>query len=216
MARAAPTDEQVQLRRRARRRLIGAVALATVVAVVLPWVLEHEPRPSDNEISIQIPSPDSGSFDPRLPPAQDAAQGRASEPKPAEGASAEAPQGDKEAASGAEQGRPLAADKGSDKPKAAVAESGRKSADSGDRSGKETGDGKQFVVQIAALADADKARGIQQELSTKGLKVYTERVKAGTGEVTRVRVGPFPSREAAEKERARLKALGFEGNVTPR
>ena len=40
--------------------------------------------------------------------------------------------------------------------------------------------------------------------------------RQASGDVTRVRVGPFPSREAAEKERARLKSLGFEGNVTPR
>jgi DedD protein len=74
----------------------------------------------------------------------------------------------------------------------------------------------QFVVQIAALADADKASGIQSQLAAKGLKVYTEKVHTAAGEVTRVRVGPFPNREAAEKERARLRGLGFEGNVAPR
>ena len=71
-------------------------------------------------------------------------------------------------------------------------------------------------MQIAALADADKARDIQQELATKGLKAYTEKVKTAGGEVTRVRIGPFASRDAADKERARLQALGFEGNVAPR
>src|SRR5690606_38678786 len=74
----------------------------------------------------------------------------------------------------------------------------------------------QFVVQVAALADADKARELRQELVTRGLKVYTEKVKAPSGQVTRVPVGPFPSREAGEKERERLKSLGFEGNVAPR
>jgi len=77
-------------------------------------------------------------------------------------------------------------------------------------------DGKQYVVQIAALADAGKAREVQQQLSAKGLRVYTEKVKTASGEVTRVRVGPFPSREAADKERGQLRALGFDGNVMPR
>ena len=79
-----------------------------------------------------------------------------------------------------------------------------------------TPEGKQYVVQVTALADADKANGIQKELLEKGLTAYTERVTTASGEVTRVRVGPFPNRDAADKERARLKSLGFEGNVAPR
>jgi cell division protein FtsN len=34
--------------------------------------------------------------------------------------------------------------------------------------------------------------------------------------VTRVRVGPFNGRDAAEKERVRMKSLGFDGNVAPK
>ena len=199
MARAAPTDEQVQLRRRARRRLIGALALVTVVAVVLPWVLEREPRPSEEEIAIQIPSPDSGRFD----------SGAASKdlaPKSTDGGESDAAGRDDTLR--AEQDKVLAVP---DKPATEAPAPKKKAADANESTAT-----KQFVVQIAALADADKARDIQQELATKGLKAYTERIKVANGDVTRVRVGPFPSREAAEKERTRLKALGFEGNVTPR
>ena len=212
MARAAPTDEQVQLRRRARRRLIGAMALVTVIAVVLPWVLESEPRPSEGEIAIQIPSPDSGPFNPRVAPGKEAGQRRA--------AGAEetiaTPDGAKppDETLRAEQDKVRAAPDtplAREKPEPAPAEPKKKSADKSDAP-----EAKQFVVQIAALADADKARDIQQELATKGLKAYTEKVKTAGGEVTRVRIGPFASREAADKERSRLVALGFEGNVAPR
>ena len=204
MAKAAPSDEQVQLRRRARRRLIGAIALVTVIAVVLPWVLEHEPRPSAEDISIQIPSPDAGRFEPR--PA-----GKDSAPQPA-GGSESAGAGRDDALS-AEQQKVLAPpEKPNVKDKQAAAESKKKAADSDAAAAAKPA----FVVQIAALADADKAREIQQQLATKGLEAYTERIKSANGDMTRVRVGPFPSREAAEKEHARLKALGFEGNVTPR
>src|SRR5262245_7495214 len=75
MAKAA-TDEQVQLRRRARRRLIGAIALVTLIAVVLPWILEGEPRSSDQEISIQIPSQDAGAFGSRVLPGKGAVSSR--------------------------------------------------------------------------------------------------------------------------------------------
>ena len=77
-------------------------------------------------------------------------------------------------------------------------------------------DGKQFVVQIGALADASRAEAIHKALAAKGMKSYTEVVKTASGEVTRVRVGPFSSRDLAEQERAKLKALGYDGNVAPR
>jgi DedD protein len=212
MARAAPTDEQVQLRRRARRRLIGAMALVTVIAVVLPWVLEKEPRPSEGEIAIQIPSPDSAQFNSRVAPGKDTGQRRTPGPDEAASAPAEPAKSPNETLR-AEQDKVLAApDKplAREKPAPAPVEP-KKSSDKS-----EAAEAKQFVVQIAALADADKARDIQQELATKGLKAYTEKVKTAGGEVTRVRVGPFANREAADKERSRLAALGFEGNVAPR
>jgi DedD protein len=221
----AVTDEQMLLRRRARRRLIGAVALVTLIAVVLPWILESEPRPSEQEISIQIPSPDSGTFTSRVAP------GKAQEPpKPAADPgkqSTESAAATSTAATGdvlkSEQDKVLAppAPKGvASKDKAAPGRDTKSSpveAKKKPTERKETAtDGKQYVVQIAALADAEKAQGIQKELLGKGLKAYTELVKTASGEVTRVRIGPFPSRDGAEQERSKLKALGFDGNVVPR
>ena len=56
------SDEELQLKKRARRRLVGAIALVTVVAVFLPMVLDHEPKPTNQDVSIQIPSPNAGTF----------------------------------------------------------------------------------------------------------------------------------------------------------
>jgi DedD protein len=193
MAKAA-TDEQLQLRRRARRRLIGALALVTLIAVVLPWILESEPKQSDQEISIQIPSSaESGTFTSRVVPGRTPetsdAGVDASAPTPAE----VKPKPAREAESSA-------------------TEAQKKSTD--DR--ESTATGKQFVVQVSALIDAAKASAMQKALAAKGLKSYTEVVKTASGDVTRVRVGPFPNRESAEQEQAKLKALGFNGNVAPR
>jgi DedD protein len=76
--------------------------------------------------------------------------------------------------------------------------------------------GGKFVVQVAALADAAKARQLQQRVAGTGVKTYTEVVKTAKGNVTRVRAGPFDSREAAEKARVRLKSAGLDGKVVPR
>ena len=59
------SDEELQLKKRARRRLVGAIVLVTAVAVVLPMVLDSEPKPVNQNLDIQIPSPDSGDFKPK-------------------------------------------------------------------------------------------------------------------------------------------------------
>ncbi|MBX9848668.1 MAG: SPOR domain-containing protein [Rhodocyclaceae bacterium] len=69
---AAP-DSDIQLKKRARRRLVGAVALALLAAIVLPMVMDHEPRPPVQDIQVRIPSQDAGSFTSRLIPGTPAA-----------------------------------------------------------------------------------------------------------------------------------------------
>ena len=48
------------------------------------------------------------------------------------------------------------------------------------------------------------------------MKAYTEVVQTAKGPVTRVRVGPYNSREAAEKARSQLQKLQLDGKVVPR
>lgn len=228
----APTEEQQQLRRRARRRLVGAITLVTVVAVVLPWVLEREPPQSDQQIAVQIPSPDASKFEPRVPAAAPASEEKAASSEPApEPESQPSRSATPEDGLRAEQDKVLAApsvkvaqpapgkDKPSVKEKPAPAPEPKKKAVEKPDAAADAKSGtpsRPYVVQVAALADADKAAEIQKALAAKGLKAYTEKIKTAAGEVTRVRVGPFPNRDAAEKERGRMKALGFDGNVAPR
>src|SRR5688572_4441486 len=74
------SDEELQLKRRARRRLIGAIVLVTAVVVALPMVLDSEPKPISGEVTIKIPSPDSGAFSSRVVPV---APGASQPPAPA-------------------------------------------------------------------------------------------------------------------------------------
>jgi DedD protein len=64
-------DEDVnvdELRRRARRRLVGAVVLALAAAVIVPMLLESEPRPLGEDVTVKIPPVDDGKFVNRLSP----------------------------------------------------------------------------------------------------------------------------------------------------
>jgi DedD protein len=76
-----------------------------------------------------------------------------------------------------------------------------------------------FVVQLGAFSDPAKARQQLQSVTSKDRKskAYTETLKADSGadksEITRVRVGPFDTREEAERAREKLKKLGFDGVV---
>src|SRR5258708_23368302 len=56
------------LKRRARRRLVGAVALVLLAVIVLPMVFDAEPRRSGPPVSVRIPGEDESAFTPKIPP----------------------------------------------------------------------------------------------------------------------------------------------------
>jgi DedD protein len=70
--RSHPSDDVAvdELKRKARRRLVGAVVLALAAAVLVPLLLEKEPRPLGDEVSVQIPPVDDGRFVSKLPGAK--------------------------------------------------------------------------------------------------------------------------------------------------
>ena len=55
-----------EMKRKARRRLVGAIVLALAAAIVVPMLLEKEPRPLGDDVSVQIPPIDEGRFVNRL------------------------------------------------------------------------------------------------------------------------------------------------------
>jgi hypothetical protein len=54
-----PADQNVDLKKSARRRLVGAIALALFAIVVLPMVMEREPKPPSQDIQVRIPGQES-------------------------------------------------------------------------------------------------------------------------------------------------------------
>jgi len=70
-----------------------------------------------------------------------------------------------------------------------------------------------FIVQVGAYADANAVREARQKVEKLGLKTYTQVIDAEAGKRTRVRVGPFATREEAETAWRTLKAAGLPGNI---
>ena len=69
--------------------------------------------------------------------------------------------------------------------------------------------GETFVVQLAALSDSAKADSLKARAVQAGLPAYTDTV----GKLTRVRVGPYASRQAAVAAAVRLAENGMNGQV---
>ena len=73
--------------------------------------------------------------------------------------------------------------------------------------------GGKFAVQAAAPASEKSAREMVDRLKKGGFATYTEKVETKDGTRYRVRVGPYATRDDAEKARARLKSQGVSGNL---
>jgi DedD protein len=70
-------------------------------------------------------------------------------------------------------------------------------------------DGTRFVVQVGAYGEASSARDMRQRVDKLGLKTYTQVAEVDGAKRIRVRVGPFNSRDDAEKAAGTLKAAGL-------
>ena len=126
------------LKRRGRRRLVGAIALVLLAIIILPMVFDPEPRPVAPPVSVRIPGEDEAPFRP--------------------------------------------------KPSAQKKEPPRE----------------EYFVPVGAYTTAEN---VTAKLSGAGIPYFTE---AAQGNLTRVRAGPFPSRDAAALAAAKLKDLGLQ------
>ena len=230
----ADNDKQLDLKKRARRRLVGAIALAMLAAIVLPMVMDPEPRQSGPEIQIRIPSQEGANFasraiqgpapaKPKLP-AQSAAPAievpsEADGPGPADVAAAD-PEAKPQAKPDpvASQSKPEKKPEPKPAPKPEVKpeakpepkhdDGARAAALLGDKSATEAS----YVVQLGVFKDAANAKSVRAEAKAAGYNSFVENV----GDKTRVRAGPFESRDAAEQAAQKLRKAGLSAVVQPR
>ena len=219
-------DADLQLKKRARRRLVGAVALALFAVIVLPMVMDREPRPLSQDIQVRIPSQDSTGLASKVIPGKPAATPMpAPEPKPVAEQKTE-PQTKPDPAPAASPAvpavvkpAPAAAPVPAAKPAAPEkkAEPAEKPAAKPAADAKSTADASgQWVVQLGAYKEAGNVKLLLSKLKGVGVPAYTEKLDSPQGPRTRVRAGPFASQDAAEKARAKIKIIGVDGPVAPK
>lgn len=181
------TEDELSIRRKARRRLIGAIALTLAVVVILPMVFDSEPKSGKQDIELRIPAPDKvGEFVPGVAPAEVAGVSPFAEP----------------AKDAALPPVPPAAEGGAGEPPAQPAAS--KTPEPSVKNGKPAvSDG--FVAQVGAYSNAAAAKQELDRLKKWGFKAYTEKV----GDKVRVRAGPYAGRDEAEKARKQLEQRGL-------
>ncbi|MGH8616629.1 MAG: SPOR domain-containing protein [Burkholderiales bacterium] len=225
----AVSAEEIDLRKRARRRLVGAIALVLLAVIFLPMVLDKEPKPVTQDVVIQIPSQNQGQFVSKIVPvAPETKAPVRAEPQPADKDLAKSEAGilspkspattaaaPKAAETPPPAAKPAPAEpakpKAETKPPAKAAAPAKAEVKPAPPAAAPAG---QFVVQVAALSDTAKAQVMKEQIAAAGYAAYTESVPTASGPVMRVRAGPFATRAAAEAARDKLKAAGMAGNVT--
>jgi len=166
------SPEASEIRRRGRRRLIGAIVLVVLAVVFVPMILDSEPRQKRAEPSLEIPPKDKVA--PLPPPAPTPAATKvapAKEAAPAVPAKTATPEKSAEAAPKLEG----------------------------------------FAVQVGAFKEEAKLQQAHEKLAAARIPHYVER----RGDLNRLRAGPYPTREAAERALVSVKAASLEGQVVP-
>lgn len=234
-------DKENQFRKRARRRLIGAIALVLLMVTILPMVLDDRsgqtsPQP---EIAISIPSQDGSDFSSKIVPVAPPAS--APTPAPVEMASpVEKPQQVVAPAPVQPVVEPVAAEKTktADVAKSAVqatpeVKSATPSTESATQPAKPAVEAKPVAkplpepkqqtaastpvkkgsvsVQIGVFSDAAKVKQMREKIAEKSIQCYTENMKTPKGLKIRLRCGPYAGRSEAQKALDTLKTMGYGG-----
>jgi DedD protein len=210
-----PADANLdELKRKARRRLVGAVVLALAAAVFVPMLLESDERPLGDDVSVRIPPVDQGKFVNRL-----------NSPAPAAGKSSGA--GDAPAKAGEPR-----SDAGSGKPAVAIANNTAEvapvtqssSTDAGNVPAKSTDNAAAAAVATpetatAASAKSEPAPPVEAKPAAAPPAVPKAAATAATAKATRggfvVQLAAFSDDKGANALANRLKKSGHPAFTEP-
>jgi len=226
-AQAQLNDQEIQFKKRARRRLVGAIALVLIMVAVLPMVLDdHAAKTPQQEIAISIPSQDGAEFTSKIVPLKPAVDDSAAvEEAVAESYPVQDPVAVQKApeapvSKAPEPSLPVKPEVA--KPEVAKSQPAKIDTIKKPAIAKLADDNKGFVspaangavyVQIGVFSDAANIKQLQQKLSAISLKSFTEKVETPKGEKTRLRVGPFSSRQDADAALNKIRTIGLNGMV---
>jgi len=201
------SDQELQFKKRARRRLVGAVALVLLMVTVLPMILDDRAgQAPQQDIEITIPSQEGSDFTSKIIPV---------DPTATDTQVAEVPlvplqeQTTEQETAGQTAGTTKTPDAETKTAETAPGTEIAKPADVPVEAAVKDG----FVVQIGVYSDAGNVKKLQDQLQQKGYKSFTEKVATSKGEKIRLRAGPFNSRLEAETALAKIKDAGLSGMV---
>ena len=221
----SPAESVDAMRRRARHRLIGASVLVVLGVVGFPVLFDTQPRPVSVDIAVDIPdrttakplvdtsTPKPLSASAGLDAKEEVVPDTKPEVKAETKPKAEVkPEAAVAAAAAVAAVVPKAVET---KPEPAKVEAkvdakpevkpATKPADS-----KDTG---RFVVQAGTFSDDGKLRETRSKLEKAGITTYTQVIESKEGRRVRVRVGPFASRDEADKVARKIKQLSLQPQV---
>ena len=232
-AEAMLLDPTLPEKQRARRRLVGAIALVVAAIVILPMVLDSHPKPVTSDIAIDIPSRPAiashkaeaqddvadtmAGMAPASAGASAAAPAQAAPNTATAGKTAPATQTAQAAHSSAPQPAAKPAAQAPVKAAAAPAQPSQQVANgaNGTAAATETGTpaappGARYAVQLGAFANDATARNWVTKLKAAGVPAYTEQRKEADGTTrTLLRAGPFADRAAATDAIAKVRGAGL-------
>ncbi|SAK89737.1 sporulation repeat-containing protein [Caballeronia hypogeia] len=234
-------DPTLPEKQRARRRLVGAIALVLAAVIVLPMVLDSRPKPVTDDISIDIPNrpaPAATAKQSRDAADADSQAGVAHDNAPAAGASGSVAAGvtqpqaaaasaataqakpepkdqaKTEAKTDAKPSKPAAVASNNAKPQAA--EDANTNAAAGAANTPSSPAGSRFVLQIGQFDEETAAQNWVNKLKAAGVPAYLEHRKQSDGSTkSLLRAGPFPDRASAQAALAKVKLAGLGGGARP-
>ena len=217
-------EPTIDLKKRARRRLVGAAALALLAVIVLPIVMDSEPKPSGQEIQIHIPNRDSDTLVSHVMPgtstvipATNTAEPAESVTPPPSEASTKASEvvATKPALPGVKPIVPALVAPVASKPETAPAQTAPaiKTDVAHAEAALDGKDSAPWIVQLGAYQNPANVKQLHGKLKAMGIVSYTEKFDSPQGQRTRVRAGPFKSQEDADRARLRIKKIGVDGTV---
>ena len=205
----APAESVEVIRKRARHRLMGSVVLVLGAVVGLPLLFDSQPRPVAIDTPIVIPDRNQAS----------PLSGTAGSAKTGAGKEALAPDQAITAGQPGPAKSALTNSAGLDPHEEVVPKDSK--AEAKPEANPEvklepepkSGDAVRSVVQVGAYADLAKAKEVRAKLESAGFKTYTQEIDTKDGKRIRVRVGPFATKEEADKTAEKIRKLNLQTSV---
>lgn len=220
MQREIASEQELNFKKRARRRLVGAIALVLLMVIVLPLVLkDRNAENSPEKITITLPSeqvqPEPSDFDSSIAPDE---------------AVVALPAAEEVARATVEVAQPPISEPPTSQPSSPTEDDKTEIKGNSEKTNKENNspidkeaakevaktketEKNKFYVQVGVFSDAANVRKLQIKLTDLGYKSQTEKISTDKGQKIRLRTQVFADRNDAAIALQNIKEAGLTGMV---